>query len=101
DRKEIRAVYKFRWLLLFHQTEIGFMYQSRGLQSVVGTFFAKMVVGDSAELVVDQRNQAAQIFFVTGLPLVQYPADRLGRASRHGTPHADPQFVGWQRYRLY
>src|SRR5262244_2027862 len=86
----MRAVYKFLWLLMFHQTEIGFVYQSRGLQRVVGTFFAKMVVGDSAELVVNQRNQAAQRFFVTGLPLGQQLADRLGRASRHGKPPRRP-----------
>jgi len=65
----MRAVFKVCWLLLFHQTEVGFVHQSRGLQRVVGTLFAKVVVGYSAELAVNQRNQGAQRLFVTGPPL--------------------------------
>jgi len=58
---------------------------------MVGTFFAKVVVRYSAELVVNQRNHAAQRFFVTGTPFGQQFADRLGGDFWHGS-HREPEF---------
>jgi hypothetical protein len=57
--------------LLFHQSKIGLMNESRGLQRVVRTLFAKVVVRQSAEFLVNQRYQQAQRFFLTGPPFGQ------------------------------
>jgi hypothetical protein len=88
------TVFKVRRLLL-HQAKIGFVYEGCGLQRVVGTFSAKVVMREAAEFVVDQRNQAAQGFFITGPPLGQQLADRLGGGLWHGTP---PRFLRKTQY---
>jgi hypothetical protein len=64
NRKEMCAVLKVHRLLL-RQTEIGFVYESGGLQRVVWTLFSDVVMSYSTEFVVHQRYEAAQRFLIT------------------------------------
>jgi hypothetical protein len=61
------AIFKIH-RFLFHQAKISLMDESRGLQRVIGTLFAKVAVCQSTELLVNQRYQEAQRFFITGRP---------------------------------
>jgi hypothetical protein len=60
---------------------------------VVGTLSTKPVVRYAAELVVNQRHQAAQRLLVTGPPLGQELADGLGDGSWHSIPAAYQSFL--------
>lgn len=66
--KEMSAIFEVAWRLL-HQAKIGFVNQSRGLQGVIWTFSAQVVVRQAAKLAVDQRQKPLQRLLIAGPPL--------------------------------
>ena len=60
-------------LLVTHETEIGFVDKSRGLQGVIAPLAAHVMAGQGAQLIVDERKQ--------GLPRPAFPCAEIGKKS--------------------
>ena len=54
------------------------MNQSGALESMVGTFLLKVMLGDTTQLLINQGDKGLERFLITGAPFHQEGADRLG-----------------------
>lgn len=65
------------------------MNQGSALESMVGTFLLKVTLGNSAQFLINKRDESLQSILIAGAPFHQEGADRLGRRFRH-THTVDP-----------
>ena len=63
---------------LFLQPEIRFVHQGGALQGVVGTFPAHVMMRQTPQLVINQRQSRVQSLIVARVPPCQQLTDRLG-----------------------
>ena len=56
---------------LFFQPQIGFVHQSSALQGVVGAFSPHVMMRQTPQLVINQRQSGVQSLIVTRVPLRQ------------------------------
>jgi hypothetical protein len=68
---------------LFHEAKVCFVDKRGALESVVWPFLPKVMLGDAAQLLVDQRDEGLQGLLITSSPSVQHGAYRLRRRFGH------------------
>jgi hypothetical protein len=68
--EEVRPVLPIN-VPLFDEPQIRLVNEGRGLQSVPGAFFTELTRGNSAQLGVDQRQQAVEGTSIAAAPVVQ------------------------------
>jgi hypothetical protein len=65
------------------QSQVSFVHQGRGLQSVSRALLLQVMVGPGVEFVVDEGNQGFQGFSIARFPFIEQLADGLGGWLRH------------------
>jgi len=68
---------------LLHEAKVCFVDECGALKSVVWAFLPKVVLGDAAQFLVDQRNEGLEGLLITSSPAVQHGAYRLRRWFGH------------------
>jgi hypothetical protein len=68
DRKEVGSVMPLHMLLL-DEPEVCFIYQSSRLQRVANTLSAHVAMGQPAQFLIDERQQAVECRLISSAPV--------------------------------